>query len=114
VPAIVNEMLVQTHEKVLFLSPVWPKHRPARFERLRAEGAFLVSSELRNGMVQQVKIESEKGKDCTMRNPWPGVALLVQEVMVNGRRVVTPVESHGANFTFKTRPRRRHEAHRGR
>lgn len=55
-------------------------------------------------MVQQVKIESDKGQDCTMRNPWPGVARLVEEAMVNGRRVVTAVESRGANFTFKTRP----------
>ncbi len=72
VPATINEMLLQSHEGVMRLFPVWPREQPARFGRLRTWGAFLVSSELRDGEVKSVLIESEKGRECTLQNPWPG------------------------------------------
>ena len=72
VPATINEMLLQSHEGVLRLFPVWPKNQPARFGRLRTAGAFLVTSEFKDGQVQRLCIESEKGRDCVLLNPWPG------------------------------------------
>ena len=72
VPATINEMLLQGHAGVLRVFPVWPRERPARFGRLRAPGAFLVSSELRDGEVKSLTLESEAGRDCTLHNPWPG------------------------------------------
>ncbi len=72
VPATINEMLLQGHAGVLRVFPVWARDRPARFGRLRAPGAFLVSSELREGEVKSLTLESEAGRDCTLRNPWPG------------------------------------------
>jgi len=78
--AAVNEMLLQSHEGVLIFFPVWPKERNARFGNLRAVGAFLVSGELRNGRVRYVEIESEKGRDCTIQNPWPGQRLAVYKI----------------------------------
>ena len=72
VPATINEMLLQSHEGVMRLFPVWPREQPARFGRLRTWGAFLVSSELRDGEVKSVLIESEKGRECMLQNPWPG------------------------------------------
>ncbi len=77
VPATINEMLLQTHEGVTRLFPVWPSRQPARFGQLRTPGAFLVSSELKGGLVQYVKITSEKGRDCTLLNPWPGKEICV-------------------------------------
>ena len=41
----VDEMLMQSHEGVIRVFPVWPKEMPARFGNLRAYGAFLVSGE---------------------------------------------------------------------
>ena len=96
VPATVNEMLLQSHEGVLRLFPVWPKGQPARFGRLRACGAFLVSSELKNGQVQRVIIESEKGRDCHMINPWPGQAI---KLIRNGEVEKVPI---GKELIFKT------------
>jgi hypothetical protein len=78
VPATINEMLLQTHAGVMRLFPVWPRELPARFGRLRTSGAFLVSSELRAGQVQALSIESEKGRECVLLNPWPGRELLLQ------------------------------------
>jgi hypothetical protein len=94
VPNTVNEMLMQSHEGVIRFFPCWPKDQNARFGTLRARGAFLVSAELKNGIVTGVKILSEKGRDCTVQNPWSG-----KRVRLAGRETLT-----GDRFTFKTRP----------
>jgi alpha-L-fucosidase 2 len=77
VPATINEMLLQTHEGVMRVFPVWPKEKPARFGRLRTHGAFLVSAELRDREIQSLEIESEKGRECLLENPWPGRGLVL-------------------------------------
>jgi hypothetical protein len=74
VPATIQEMLLQSQDGVLRLFPVWPRDRPARFGNLRARGAFLVSSQLKEGLVQSVQIQSERGRPCVVQNPWPGQA----------------------------------------
>jgi len=71
--AAIMEMLLQTWGGVIRVFPAMPHHwRDAAFRQLRAEGAFLVSSELRDGTVQWVEIISEVGGECRLRNPWPG------------------------------------------
>jgi alpha-L-fucosidase 2 len=93
---VVNEMLMQSHEGVIRLFPVWPKDQNARFGSLRAVGAFLITAELRDGVVGGVKIQSEKGRPCTVQNPWPGRKVLLTR---NGKAA----ESTGADrFTFPT------------
>ncbi|MSU35352.1 MAG: hypothetical protein EXS36_09590 [Pedosphaera sp.] len=77
VPATINEMLLQTHAGVMRVFPVWPTNRVARFGNLRTEGAFLVSSSYRDGEVRSLEIESEKGRDCVLINPWPGRRVLL-------------------------------------
>jgi hypothetical protein len=68
----VTEMLMQSHEGVIRLFPCWPRELDARFGKLRAVGAFLVSAELKKGVVSGVAISSEAGGECTILNPWPG------------------------------------------
>ena len=97
VPSSINEMLLQSHEGVLRLFPVWPRDRAARFGRLRAVGAFLVSGELKDGVVRRVTITSEKGRDCTVQNPWPGRSVTLHR---NDRKAET---LEGARFSFETR-----------
>ena len=94
VPCTIQEMLMQSHDGVLRLFPCWPEDQDARFGTLRARGAFLVSAEMKNGTVCGVRILSEKGRDCTVQNPWPG-----RKVSLAGRETLT-----GERFTFKTRP----------
>ena len=96
ITAGLNEMLLQSHEKIIRLFPVWPKNVPARFGRLRAVGAFLVSSGYKAGNVQYVFIESEKGRDCTVLNPWPDKKVTLYR---NGGKTETMA---GERFTFKT------------
>lgn len=71
VPVTLNEMLMQSHEGVIRLFPVWDLNEAASFRNLRAYGAFLVSAVLEGGVVEQVEIHSEKGRDCTMEFPCP-------------------------------------------
>jgi alpha-L-fucosidase 2 len=86
VPETINEMLCMSHRQVLRVFPVWPRTRDARFLDLRAEGAFLVSSTLKDGAVKYVRITSEQGRPCTLVNPWPGKAV---DVYHNGSRIDT-------------------------
>ena len=86
VPNAINEMLCMGHGGVLRLFPVWPKSKDARFSNIRTWGAFLVSSALKGGEVKFVKITSEKGRDCTVVNPWPGKSV---EVYRDGKKVQT-------------------------
>ena len=83
-------------ESVIRLFPVWPKEKDARFEKIRCWGAFLVSSDLKDGQVQYVKLYSERGRDCTMVNPWPGENVTVYR---NGKAIK---KLSGERFTFKT------------
>ncbi len=96
VTAGINEMLLQSHEKVLRFFPVWPKDKNACFGRLRAVGAFLVSSGYMDGQVQYAIVKSEKGRDCTVLNPWPGKEVTLYR---NGSKAEV---LKGNRFTFKT------------
>ncbi|MEI8372022.1 MAG: hypothetical protein WCJ35_04210 [Planctomycetota bacterium] len=97
-PNTINEMLCMSHRQVLRVFQGWPKKKDARFWNLRAEGAFLVSSSLKGGDVQYVMIHSEKGRDCTIVNPWPGKAVIVYRG--DGKKVDT---LKGDRFTLKSK-----------
>ncbi len=69
----IDSMLMQSEGGVIRLFPVWPSARAASFKRLRAKGAFLVSSEWRAGRVVSVDILSEKGKPLSVKSPWAAI-----------------------------------------
>ncbi len=66
IPATINEMLMQSHQGVIRLFPCWNKKSDTTFENLRADGAFLVSAELKNEKVSSLEIKSLKGRKCTV------------------------------------------------
>lgn len=82
VPNTINEMLCMGHQDVVRLFPVWPRSKDALFKQLRIEGAFLVSSELKQGEIPSVTLTSEQGRPLTMLNPWP---LCKVTIMENGK-----------------------------
>jgi len=92
----VNEMLLQSHEGVVRLFPCWPRDMDARFGTLRAVGAFLVSAGIKGGVISGVALRSERGRDCTLVNPWPGRSVLVVR---NGKKAES---LSGDRFTVKT------------
>ncbi len=69
IPATINEMLMQSHEGIIRLFPCWNKNDDASFQNLRADGAFLVSAELKNEKITSLKIKSLKGRNCTVQCP---------------------------------------------
>lgn len=93
-----NEMMLQSYEGVLRFFPCWPKDQDARFGTLRAVGAFLVSAEIKNGLVGDVKIVSERGRECNVQNPWPGKSVVL---IRNGVKSET---LSGDRVKFKTLP----------
>jgi hypothetical protein len=73
-------MLLQSFQGKLRLFADWPNtgsNADARFGDLRAYGAFLVSSALKGGVVQYVRVASEQGGSVVFVNPWPGKTLRI-------------------------------------
>jgi alpha-L-fucosidase 2 len=97
IPNTVNLMLCSVHQDVMRLFLAWPKAVDARFANLRQFGAFLVTSALENGEVRYVNILSEKGRPCTLVNPWPDRQVTVKRD--DGRTETVS----GARFTLDTR-----------
>ncbi len=66
-----QEMLLQSHTGIVHIFPAIPSDwRNASFNQLRAEGAFLVSSTMENGVIKKVSIRSEKGGVLKLKNPF--------------------------------------------
>ncbi len=99
----INSMLAHAHGGVLNVFDVWPEKRDASFERLRVRGAFLVSSESKNGTVSRVDILSEKGGHCRMRSCWDGRAVSVEEIGKPGTQAVEVRRDAGV-YVWNTAP----------
>ena len=96
VPATINEMLMQSYEGVIRLFPCWDKKSDASFENLRADGAFLVSAELKNEKVSSLKIKSLKGRKCTVECEG------IKAVINKADKKEIPFERKGNTVSFDT------------
>ncbi len=68
-----QEMLLQSYSGTIRVFPAVPAAwKDVSFTTLRAEGAFLVSAERRDGLTRHVKILAEKEGLCRLENPFPG------------------------------------------
>ena len=76
--APLQEMMLQSYGGVLRIFPCWPKTVPASFTTFRAEGAFLVSASMEDGVVTSLEILSENGGPCRLYSPWES-GLTVQD-----------------------------------
>lgn len=99
----INDMLLQSHDGVLRLFPNWDRSVDAEFKRLRAVGAFLVGARYRSagGVVDRVRILSEKGNTCVLQNPFDGACVTVTRV--DTRQTVAVIQDED-EFTFRTTP----------
>jgi hypothetical protein len=64
-------------EPVIRVFPAWPKQWDAAFTLL-ARGAFLVSSSIRGGKIEFVRVKSQAGGECRLRNPWPDTTVALE------------------------------------
>lgn len=105
VPLAINEMLLQSYEGVIRLFPNWNRQKDASFSRLRAYGAFLVTSSLKDGTVREVDIISEKGRPCNLENPWGSQSVRIirngkPSETLSGKRLKFPTAT-GENIKLK-------------
>ncbi len=69
--AAIQEMLLQSHTGTVRVFPALPKKwKEASFTKLRAMGAFLVSAEYKEGKTNRIIVESEKGGELRLYNPF--------------------------------------------
>ena len=80
VPNTINEMMCMGHQGIVRLFPGWPKDKDASFHRIRVEGAFLVSASIKDGVVGEVTIVSEKWRPLTLLDPWTGKYIHLETV----------------------------------
>jgi alpha-L-fucosidase 2 len=77
----IQDMLIQSHTGTVHLFPAIPTDwKNVRFEQMRTYGAFLVSAVLKNGLIKEVVIESEKGGLCVLKNPFSGYQIDTEAV----------------------------------
>ncbi|MDR1897961.1 MAG: glycoside hydrolase N-terminal domain-containing protein [Prevotellaceae bacterium] len=95
-PVVINECLMQSYNGTIHLYPNWDKRSDATFSTLRAVGAFLVSSKLTGGEIVTLRLLSEKGSRCKIKNPWGNASV---RLIRNG----TPSETlSGTLLSFPT------------
>jgi len=61
--------------EIIRVFAAWPPEWDASF-RLLARGGFLVASEIKDGKVEFIEIESRLGEECCLRNPWQGACVV--------------------------------------
>ncbi|MBZ5858956.1 glycoside hydrolase family 95 protein [Flavihumibacter profundi] len=65
-----QEMLLQSYAGYISIFPaIPPEWKTVSFDHLRAEGAFLVSAEMKGGEISRIKIYSEKGGQTKLKFP---------------------------------------------
>ena len=77
---VVTEFLLQSHGGDIRLFPAAPLTGHYAFHSLRARGAFLVSSEFRDGQVPYALIQSLRGNLCRIVNPFGQTTLRVRDL----------------------------------
>jgi alpha-L-fucosidase 2 len=89
--------MLQSHRGYIEIFPALPAEwKDCRFEKLRAQGAFLVSAQQKDGALQSVTITSEKGTTLKLMNPFAGSFVL------NGKTVKA---AKGEIITLPTKPK---------
>jgi hypothetical protein len=85
-----DSMLLQHEDGVLRVFPDWPTAMDASFTRLRAKGAFLISSDQHAGTVSYIDVTSEKGGPLVIQSPWDSRAARVSGAAKSDNRTLQP------------------------
>src|ERR1700722_16695315 len=76
-PAVLNECMMQSYTGCIRIFPNTHSLGPARFENLRAVGAFLVSATHDGDKVTHLSLHSEKGSTAKLASPWAGKGMRI-------------------------------------
>jgi hypothetical protein len=100
----INNMLLQSHDGVIRIFPNWDRTIDAKFTRLRAVGAFLVTASYSASeqAIDSVRIFSETGNTCVVQSPFGPVGdSCIQVIRTDTQQVVATVRNE-EEFTFAT------------
>ena len=101
--ATVNEMLLQSNEGKIRIFPATPDNWASSF-KLRARGAFMVSSEkLKDGSITGILIESINGNECKVVNPWINEKILVLNIKDKKKQIKFKIQGNNV-IVFNTLP----------
>ncbi len=77
IPAsMLNEMALQSHQGDVRIFPCWDMKIDGEYHNLRADGAFLVSSSVKNGKFGSTEIFCEKGGRLSVILPYEGADII--------------------------------------
>jgi hypothetical protein len=69
-------------DPINYIFPAWPKEWDAQFT-LAARNAFVIGASMEKGQIEFVEIQSNKGGNCMIKNPWGDVELTLYR---NGKK----------------------------
>ncbi len=91
------ERLCNSRSGTIFLFPCVPDKFDVAFKDFQARGGFLVTGELRQGVVTYAQIVARRTTECAVMNPWPGRPLAVTQQTEN----IPVAAAHvGEKYTF--------------
>jgi alpha-L-fucosidase 2 len=86
----IQEMLIQSNTGIVDLFPAIPADwNDVSFDKLRTEGAFLVSAEKKNGRVTKVTVTSEKGGTVKIKNPFDNNGFKTDAKNIEEGKIIT-------------------------
>jgi len=100
-PVVLNECMMQSYSGTIRIFPNTLNLGPARFDKLRAVGAFLISADYDGRTVTKLSLFSEKGKEARIVTPWAGQRVQVTRVRDNHQKLA---RMEGQICTFGTEP----------
>ena len=102
------ERLCNFRSGTIFFFPCVSSKVDVAFKDFQARGGFLVTGELRNGVVTYAQLKARRSTQCAVMNPWPAKTLFITQQPGN-----TPVATAhaGEKYTFAAQAGRSYLLH---
>jgi alpha-L-fucosidase 2 len=102
----VQEMLLQSHNGIIRIFPAIPEDwKNISFENLRTEGAFLVSAQKENGILDSFTINAPEGGIARIRLPFPtffiGKSEKMEQLVTNNSKELVLKFEKGGNAVIR-------------
>ncbi|MCU0407918.1 MAG: hypothetical protein MUD02_03120, partial [Bacteroidales bacterium] len=98
-----QEMLIQSHTGVIHIFPAIPAGwKDVSFNSLRTEGAFVVSSEMKDGRVEEISVLAEKGGELRINNPFKSAGFKCSAPYTTDKNIISVSATEGQKIIFNS------------